>query len=84
MDNYLNCLFDYVLETRLDEHARSSVEYRQAAADALRKSDILESMLTPEQKAALDALLAADGRILAMDEHIIFQEAVALGKWMAR
>lgn len=84
MDDYLDCLFEHVLEPRLDERARASAEYQRAADDALRKSDILESMLAPEQKAALDALLAADSRILTMDERIIFQEAVALGKWMAR
>lgn len=84
MDDYLDCLFDYVLETRLDQRARAAAEYQRLAADALRKSDALEAMLSPDQKAALDALLAADSRVLVMDERIIFQEAVALGRWMAR
>lgn len=84
MDDYLDFLFDYVLETRLDEIARASAEYQRAAAEALRRSEALDAMLTKEQKTALDELLSADSRVLTMDERILFQEAVALGKWMAR
>lgn len=84
MDTYLDFLFNYILEIRLNELTRPSAEYQRAAAKALEQSDILESMLTPAQKAALDEFLSADSRLLTMDEQYIFQEAVALGKWMAR
>lgn len=84
MNDYLDCLFNYILETRLNKITRTSVEYQRASAEALHKSDALEAMLTSAQKAALDDFLAADSHMVTIDEHIIFQEALALGKWMAR
>lgn len=84
MDDYLDCLFQYVLEMRLCERIRSSLEYQQASNESMRKMEILKSTLTHEQKTALNEFLSANGHLLNMDEYIIFQEAIALGKWMAR
>lgn len=82
MADYLNCLYAYVQENRLARHL-STPEHRQAAARRESALAALEGMLSPEQLAALEQLRFAEAGLYALEDMALFEEAVALGKWMA-
>lgn len=84
MDDYLDWLFSYLLETRLDRCLQESGIYLQAAEALQEKAEALEARLDGEQKALLDDFCSAESHLLLLEEQTVFREAVALGKWMAR
>lgn len=84
MDEYLQCLYNYILDhlhcdARLDlfEFTRCTAQ-QDAAWNALKKA------LTPEQLHLVEDYRSAWNGFHAAEEKLLFQSAVSLGKWMAR
>ncbi len=83
MDEYLQCLYDYILEVRRDETLLKTPEYRTARRNMLRAWDAMEAALTGEQREAVDRLLTAKEKVCSREDEWLFLEGVALGRWMA-
>ena len=74
MDDYLDCLYRYtldhlLLDVRLDLIDYSRWNHRQA--------------LTPEQLQLVEVYRDACCGLRDLEDRLLFQEAVSLGKWMA-
>ncbi|MDO4314923.1 MAG: hypothetical protein Q4C45_04035 [Oscillospiraceae bacterium] len=83
MDDYLDCLYTYVQENGIPQHLWTP-EYRQASAQRESALAALENMLSPEQQAALERVRSAESVLYTYEDMALFQEAIILGKWMAR
>ena len=83
MDDYLDCLYRYtldhlLLDVRLDLIDYSRWNNRQDIAwEALAKA------LTPEQLQLVEYYRDACCGLRDLEDRLLFQEAVSLGKWMA-
>ncbi len=83
MDDYLDCLYRYtldhlLLDVRLDLIDYSRWNHRQDIAwEALAKA------LTPEQLHLVEDYRDACCGLRDLEDRLLFQEAVSLGKWMA-
>lgn len=84
MDDYLQCLYSYILD-----HLRSNAhlnlfdysrwnERREQAWKALAEA------LTPEQLDLVENYYSAWCGLRELDDKLLFEAAVSLGKWMAR
>lgn len=83
MDDYLDCLYRYtldhlLLDVRLDLIDYSRWKHRQDIA-----WEALEKALAPEQLHLLEDYRDACCGLRDLEDRLLFQEAVALGKWMA-
>lgn len=84
MDDYLDCLYRYtldhlLLDVRLDLIDYSRWSHRQEIAwEALAKA------LTPEQLQLVEDYRDACCGRRELEDRLLFQEAVSLGKWMAQ
>lgn len=83
MDEYLDCLFQYVsenllLDARLDVIDYSRWNERQDMAWAA-----LKNALTPEQLRLVEDYKDAWCGLRFLEDRLLFQKAVSLGKWMA-
>ena len=83
MDDYLDCLYRYtldhlLLDVRLDLIDYSRWNHRQDIA-----WEALEKALTPEQLQLVEDYRDACCGLRDLEDRLLFQEAVALGKWMA-
>ncbi len=83
MDSYLKCLYDHVMECLLRCPRPDMAEYGLRAAEQGRAWEDLKQALSPEQIQLVEAYQAAQSRVFALEDEWLFQEAVALGKWMA-
>ncbi|WP_298020395.1 hypothetical protein [uncultured Dysosmobacter sp.] len=83
MDDLWDCLYTYVQENCVPRHLHTS-EHRRASASRESALSALETMLSPEQQAALEQFLLAEAGLYALETMALFQETFALGKWMAR
>lgn len=83
MDAYLKCLYDHVMERLLTCGRPDMMEYRLCSADQDRAWNDLRNVLTAEQLRLLEDYQSAKARVCALEDQWLFQEAVALGKWMA-
>ena len=83
MDEYLHCLYQYVLDHLFLDARMDLVDYnrwetrRKAAWKALSES------LTEEQMYLVEDYQTACGGKQFLEDELLFQKAVALGKWMA-
>jgi len=84
MDEYLQCLYTHVMERLLLSPRPDLAEYRLRSIDQDQAWDALEKTLAPEQLQLLEAYQAAKSHVCAIEDRWLFQEAVSLGKWMAR
>lgn len=83
MDEYLRCLYDYILEVRRDDTLLKMPEYRAAHENLLQAWDAMEAALTGEQQEIVDRLLTAKENVYIREDEWLFLEGVSLGKWMA-
>lgn len=83
MDDLWDCLYTYVQEHCVPQHLWTP-EHRQASALWEAALTALENMLSPEQQAAWEQFRTAEAALYAYEDMALFQEAIALGKWMAR
>ena len=84
MNAYLKCLYERMIGDGFPSSCEDFQEYRcflEKRNDAYQK---IEATLTPEQLDLLDDYLSARNALSEMESGFLFEEAVALGKWMAR
>ncbi|MEG1988765.1 MAG: hypothetical protein RR035_06210, partial [Oscillibacter sp.] len=84
MDEYLDCLYRYVQENRVGRAVWRSPEYRRLSLLREMALQTLTERLTPEQADCLTRFRDAEADFALEEAQILFQEAVALGRWMAR
>ena len=84
MDNYLQCLYYYVLENLSPAMHPDFPEYRRCADTANNAWIALKETLSPAQLELVENYRSAWDRVSALEDELLFQKAVALGKWMAR
>lgn len=84
MDEYLYCLYNYILEVRRDETLLKTPEYRMERISMLAAMHVMDAALTEQQQKAVDAYLSSHSRLSVLEDEWLFLEAVALGKWLAR
>ena len=82
MDEYLECLMDYVEETRVGKLLRTQERYRKSLQKASDAYEELSAKLPPEQLATLEEFRDAHNSMNAVHSEIVFQQGVAVGKWM--
>ena len=84
MDAYLHCLYQYISENLLQDARLNVIKYsrwterQDAAWDALKKA------LSPEQLELVENYRDGWSGKRLLEDEILFQQAVDLGKWMAR
>jgi len=84
MDEYLQCLYDYILEVRRDETLLKTPEFRAERKTMLRAWDAMEAALTGEQQKIVEEFLSAKEQTSIREDEWLFLEGVALGGWLAR
>nr|WP_325217741.1 hypothetical protein [uncultured Oscillibacter sp.] len=84
MDEYLQCLYNYILEVRRDETLLKLPEYRMERISLLAAMRAMDAALSKEQQKAVNAFLSCQSRLSVLEDEWLFQEAMALGKWLAR
>ena len=84
MDEYLQCLYNYILEVRRDETLLKLPEYRMERISLLAAMRAMDAALSTEQQKAVNAFLSCQSRLSVLEDEWLFQEAMALGKWLAR
>ena len=84
MDEYLQCLYNYILEVRRDETLLKLPEYRMERISLLAAMRAMDAALSKEQQKAVNAFLSCQYRLSVLEDEWLFQEAMALGKWLAR
>lgn len=84
MDAYLDCLYQHISENLFQDARLSLLEYSRwsACQDAAWKA-LVESLSHEQLKLVEEYWAACDGKRY-LEEKLLFQKAVALGKWMAR
>lgn len=84
MDAYLDCLYQYISDNLLLDARLDLIDYSRWTRRKDAAWNALQEALAPGQIQLVEAYLhAADGRRFLEDE-LLFQRAVDLGKWMAR
>lgn len=84
MDEYLQCLYEYILEVRRDETLLRTAEYRSGRVSLLSAMQAMEAALTEEQRKKVDHYLTCQSRLSVLESDWLFREAVALGEWLSR
>ena len=84
MDDYLRCLYMNLMENRFTKKYETLRKYRQGIAYRDIAFNNLIRSLTPEQQDLLEQYETQQGVLDCLETEILFEEAVALGKWMAR
>nr|WP_325181697.1 hypothetical protein [uncultured Oscillibacter sp.] len=84
MDEYLDCLFHYVLDHMHVDARLDLIDYSRcnAAEDMAWKA--LEKALTSEQLNLVEDYKAALSGLRFLEDQLLFEKAVSLGKWMTR
>ncbi len=84
MDEYLDCLYQYVSD-RLEADAQLDlIEYNRRSDEQNTAWAALKTALTPEQLHLVEDYRAAWCGLRFLEDRLLFQKAVSLGKWMAR
>lgn len=83
MDEYLQCLYNYILEVRRDETLRKTPEYRMERISLLTMMRTMDADLSKEQQKIVNRYLSCQSRLSALEGEWLFQEAVSLGRWLA-
>ena len=83
MDTHLRCLYNYITENKSIASRESLTTYRHCLAKSDAAYQKMEKSLTAEQLGFVEDYLEARSVLSSMETGRIFEEAVALGKWMA-
>ena len=84
MDTYLHCLYQYALDDLLLDARLDLIDYsRRSARQDLAWNALTES-LTSEQMNLVEDYILACNRVRSLEDELLFEKAVALGKWMVR
>ena len=82
MDAYLNCLYQHISE-HIETDARLNLkDYRRWNAAQDMAWSALERALTLEQLKLVEDYRSAWCGLRALEDELLFQSAVDLGKWM--
>lgn len=84
MDEYLQCLFQYVSENLLLDVRLDLVDYSRWNERQDMAWTALKESLTPEQLNLVEDYKDAWCGLRFLEDQLLFQKAVSLGKWMAR
>ena len=84
MNEYLQCLYNYILEVRRDDALRKLPEYRMERISLLAAMRAMDAALSEEQQKIVNRYLSCQARLSVLEDEWLFQEAMALGKWLAR
>lgn len=84
MDEYLQCLYHYILEVRREETLLKTTEYRLRRAAMLAALRTMDAVLPEEHRKVVDDYLSSQFHLSVLESDWLFSEGVALGKWMAR
>lgn len=84
MNAYLKCLYTTCMENGFAEEKEQLTYYRGCIArrnDAFKR---LEASLSPEQIELFEEFETTQAAVDCFETEALFEEAVALGKWMMR
>lgn len=84
MDEYLHCLYQYVSENLLLDARLDLVDYNRWNECQDTAWAALKAALTPDQLRLVEDYTSACGGKRFLEDQLLFQAAVSLGKWMAR
>ena len=82
MDDYLDCLYRYILDHLLLDARLDLIDYSRWNNRRDFAWEALEKALTPEQLRLVEDYKDACCGLRDMEDRLLFQEAVSLGKWM--
>ncbi|WP_325200505.1 hypothetical protein [Oscillibacter sp.] len=84
MDEYLDCLYQYVSENFLLDARLDLMDYHRWNEAQNTAWAALKEALTPEQLRLVEDYQSACSGKRFLEDRLLFQKAVSLGKWMAR
>lgn len=84
MDEYLQCLFQYVSENLLQDARLDLLDYNHCRSTQDMAWSALEKVLTPEQLKLVEDYRSTWCSLQDLEDQLLFQKAFSLGKRMAR
>lgn len=84
MDAYLHCLYQHVLDHLLLDARLDLIEYNRWETRQKMAWEALSASLTQEQLDLVEDYQSACGGKRFLEDELLFQAAVSLGKWMVR
>lgn len=84
MDEYLQCLYNCVIEHISAAKHPNTEEYHRCMAVQDKTWSALKDALSPAQLGLVEDYRSAWSGISGLEDELLFQTAVSLGKWMAQ
>lgn len=84
MDEYLHCLYLYVLDHLFLDARINIIDYNRWVKRENLAWDALRDALTPEQIELVENYHNACADVRFLEDELLFQKAVGLGRWLAR
>lgn len=84
MDDYLDCLYQYVSENLLLDARLDLLDYNHCRSAQDMAWSALEKELTPDQLRLVEDYRSTWCDLQALEDQLLFQKAVSLGKWMVQ
>ena len=84
MDEYLDCLYDHVRDTLLLDARLDMIDYSRWNARQDMAWEALKAVLTKEQLDLVEDYRDAWCGLRSLEDRLLFQKAVSLGKWMVQ
>ena len=84
MDEYLRCLYEHATDRLLTDARLDAAKYHRRSIVQNQAWNALKAALTPEQMKLVQNYQFAQANVCALEDELLFEAAVSLGKWMAR
>ena len=84
MDEYMECLREYIMESRIGKRLRATDGYQTLLERSSDAYQTLSGRLDAAELELLEAFCAAREDLHCADSDAMFAEGVELGKWLAR
>ena len=84
MDEYFQCLLDYIVEGHKTDSLLKTLEYQSQMKSVLKSWEAVENVLSQSQITTVDTYFSEYSQLSSLEKDWLSLEGVALGRWLAR
>lgn len=84
MDEYFQCLLDYIVEGHKTDSLLKTLEYQSQMKSVLKSWEAVENVLSQSQITTVDTYFSEYSQLSSLEKDWLFLEGVVLGRWLAR